>query len=294
MSASVAFVGLGAMGEPMATQLVRRGFAVSVVGHRRREPVERLVALGAKEAATAAAAAASADAVVLMLPGSDDIERVVLGEGNVLGAMRGGTTLVDCSTADAARSRAIARAASERGVAYVDAPVTRGVQGARDGKLAFFIGGDADAIERVRPLLAAMGDTFFLMGPAGAGHATKILVQSLSYATVALVSEALMLGDAQRLPLDTLQQALSAGAGSKALEAFGPRIAARQYAPARVKVGDARSHMDAAQRMAAASGCARDVHAAANAAFARLAERGMAASDIAALAELWPTASGTR
>lgn len=289
MTPRIGFIGLGAMGEPMAAQLVRKGFAVTVAGHRRREPVQRLVALGAKEANAASSAAASADVVVLMLPGSDEIDRVVVGSNGVLGAMLPHATLVDCSTADPARSRALARAASERGVAYVDAPVTRGVQGARDGKLAFFIGGEANIVDAVQPVLSAMGDTFFHMGPAGAGHATKIIVQSLSYATVALVTEALMLGDAQELPLDRLQQALLAGAGSKALEAFGPRIAMRQYAPARVAVGDARSHMESAQRMAEGKDCARAVHAAASELLALLAARGFGASDLSSLAELWPS-----
>jgi 2-hydroxy-3-oxopropionate reductase len=289
MTARVGFVGLGAMGEPMASQLVRRGFAVTVVGHRRREPVERLLALGAAEAATPGAVAANADAVVLMLPDSDAIERVIDGPDGVLASMRRGATLVDCSTADPERSRAVARKAVERGIAYVDAPVTRGVQGARDGKLAFFIGGDEAAIAKVRPVLEAMGDTFLPMGAAGAGHATKIIVQSLSYATVALVNEALMLGAADGLAPAQLQQALLAGAGSKALESFGPRIIGRQYAPARVVVGDACAHMDAARRMAEGKGCARVVHSAAHELLALLVARGLGKSDLAALADLWPT-----
>jgi hypothetical protein len=100
MTRRIGFIGLGAMGEPMATRLVLKGFDVTVVGHRRRDPVERLVALGAKEAHNASALAASSDVVVSMLPGSDAIERVVLGSGGVLAALKPHATLVDCSTAE--------------------------------------------------------------------------------------------------------------------------------------------------------------------------------------------------
>jgi 3-hydroxyisobutyrate dehydrogenase-like beta-hydroxyacid dehydrogenase len=288
MSVRVAFIGLGAMGEPMATNLARRKIPLIVVAHRRREPVDRLVALGALEAPTPAAAAREADVVLLMLPGSDAVAQVAEGPDGLVAAMRSGATLVDCSTADPACSRALAERAVARGLGYVDAPVTRGVQGARDGKLAFYLGGEASTIDAVRPVLEAMGDTFFHMGPAGAGHATKIIVQALSYATVTLVNEALMLGDATGLPLPMLQQALLAGAGSKALESFGPRILSRQHAPARVAIGDACAHLDAARRMAEGKACARGVHAAAHELLSMLAGRGLARSDLAALAEVWP------
>lgn len=285
----IVFVGLGAMGEPMAANLCRRGFAVTVVGHRRPEPAARLAELGATVAATPAAAAAACDVALLMLPDSAAVERVALGDGGLLAALPAGACLVDCTTSDPARSRAVAAAAAARGVAYVDAPVTRGVQGARQGKLAFFVGGEAADLARVQPVLEAMGDTFFHMGGAGAGHATKIIVQALSYSTVALVNEALLLGAVEGLELGRLQQALLAGAGSKALEAFGPRIAERQYTPPRVVLDDACAHLDAARRMAEGKGCARPVHAAAHELLLVLAARGLGRSDLAALAETWPT-----
>jgi len=146
-SPRVAFIGLGAMGEPMAANLVQRGFAVTVVGHRRPEPVARLTALGATASGSARAAVAGRDVVILMLPDSDQVGRVVTGADGILGAMPAGACLVDCSTSDPAHSRAIAESAQQRGIAYVDAPVTRGVQGAKQAKLAFFVGGAPAAVE---------------------------------------------------------------------------------------------------------------------------------------------------
>lgn len=288
----VAFIGLGAMGEPMAGHLLKAGHEVTIVGHRRPEPVARLTALGAQTAATPQAAATGCAAVVLMLPSSEEVRRVVLGSDGVAAAMAGGTCLVDCSTSDPAVTREIAAELGARGIAMVDAPVTRGVQGARDGKLAFFVGGDDAIVARIQPLLAAMGDTFLRMGPVGAGHATKIVVQALSYSTVALVSEALLMGAAAGIELPALQQALLAGAGSKALESFGPRIAARQLAPARVVVADAVRHLDVALRMLHDAGLAHPVHAAAAQMLAQVAASGHARSDLAALRETWPASLG--
>ncbi len=290
----VAFIGLGAMGEPMAGHLLKAGHEVTIVGHRRPEPVARLRELGAKVAATPQEAAAGCAAVVLMLPSSEEVRRVTLGPDGVASAMTAGACLVDCSTSDPAVTLAIAADLAARGIDMVDAPVTRGVQGARDGKLAFFVGGADAAVARIEPLLAAMGDTFLRMGPVGSGHVTKVLVQALSYGTVALVSEALLAGASRGIELPALQEALMAGAGSKALESFGPRIAARQLVPARVVVADAARHLDIALQLLHDAGLARPVHAAAAAMLEQVVARGHAGSDLAALRETWPAGATER
>ena len=285
---NVAFVGLGAMGEPMAANLLKKGFAVTIVGHRRPEPVARLQALGAQVAASAGDAAAASDVVVLMLPGSAEVRRVAIESGGLAERMRRGACVIDCSTSDPQVTGEIAAALGERGIDFVDAPVTRGVAGAKDGKLAFFIGGDASVIARVQPLLAAMGDTFLHVGCIGSGHVTKILVQALSYATVGLVNEALMTGASAGIDLKALQQALLAGAGSKALESFGPRIIERQLEKPRVVVADARRHLDIALRLMRDAGASRTIHGGAAEALAEVAERGHERDDLAALGETWP------
>ncbi len=285
---NVAFIGVGAMGEPMAANLLKRGFPVTVVGHRRPEPVERLGTLGAGVAATPRDACADRDVVVLMLPSSAEVRRVALGPDGLAEHMKRGACLVDCSTSDPQSSQEIAAVLRNRGIDFADAPVTRGVAGAKDGKLAFFIGGDPAVIARVQPVLAAMGDTFLHMGGIGTGHVTKIIVQALSYSTVALVNEALQSGAAAGIELASLQQALLAGAGSKALESFGPRIVERQIANPRVVVADARRHLDIALRMLGDAGVSGSVHAAAAEALAQVVARGHERADLAALGETWP------
>ncbi len=285
----VAFVGLGAMGEPMATNLLKKGFSVTIVGGRRPEPVERLKALGAKVAASPAEAARDCDVAIVVLPSSKEVEAVVAGANGLVEGMAKGSVVVDCTTADPASTRMLGEKLAQKGVGFVDAGLTRGVAGAKAGTLAYFVGGEAADIEKAKPVLEAMGDTFFVMGPLGAGHATKVLSNALSYATVALVGEALMLGGQSGIDQAALQEALMAGAGSKALEAFGPRIIRREYTAPRVTIGNVCAHFGIAKSMADASATPLFVTSAAQEAYRWVAMRGHGADDMSSIAELWST-----
>lgn len=285
----VAFVGLGAMGEPMATNLLKKGFSVTIVGGRRQEPVDRLKRLGAKVAATPAEAARDCDVAVVVLPSSREVEAVVAGKNGLVEGMPKGTVVVDCTTADPASTRVLGEKLAAKGVGFVDAGLTRGVAGAKGGTLAYFVGGAAADIEKAKPVLEGMGDTFFVMGSLGAGHATKVLSNALSYATVALVGEALTLGGKSGVDPAALQQALMAGAGSKALESFGPRITRREYTSPRVTVGNVCAHFGIAKSMADASATPLFVTSAAQEAYRWVAMQGHGADDMASIAELWTT-----
>lgn len=272
----------------MATNLLKKGFPVTVAPNRRREAAERLAALGAKVAQNAADAARDAEVVILMLPSSKEVESTLTGAGNVIGTLPSGSIVLDCSTSDPKSTRKLQEALAAKNVALVDAPVTRGVAGAKQGTLAFFVGGSDADFDRAKPILAAMGDTFHRMGVVGNGHATKLLTNALSYATVALVNETLLLGKAFGLDLADLQPALVSGAGSKALEAFGPRIIAREYAPARVTVGNVRAHLETAFTLAPADKAPLRVFGAARELYEQAGAKGQDSNDMAAIAELWP------
>src|SRR5690606_6956131 len=151
--------------------------------------------------------------------------------GGILAAAASGSLVLDCSTSDRHSTRRLGERLAERGIALVDAGMTRGVAGAKQGTLAFFLGGEAGAIERAMPVLQALGDTFIHVGPLGHGPSAKLISNVLSYGTVALVNEALMLGARAGLDASRLLEALGQGAPSKALESFGPRIAAGDYEP---------------------------------------------------------------
>lgn len=282
----IAFIGLGAMGEPMAANLLSRGFPVTIVKHRRAEPVDRLRQQGARVVDTPAAAAAGCDVAVLMLPSSREVEAVLTGAGGMAAALPPGSLVLDCSTSDPASTRRLAAMLADKKVAIVDAGVTRGVAGAKQAKLAYFVGGAEEDVARVRPVLDAMGDTVFHMGPVGAGHVTKSLSNALSYGTVALVGEMLMIGEKEGIDLKALQEALMAGAASKALESFGPRIIAHEYQPARVSIGNARQHLGVTETLLPKGG-KLTLTVAAHKVFDEAAAKGHDGSDIASIAELW-------
>ncbi|MYZ47597.1 NAD(P)-dependent oxidoreductase [Propylenella binzhouense] len=288
----IIFIGLGAMGEPMAANLLAKGFDLTAVGNRRPEPVARLREQGAKVAADLAEAASGGGIAILMLPSSREVEAVALGDGGLLASLPAGSVVVDCSTSDPESTAALGRKFAARGVAMVDAPVTRGIAGAKQGKLAFFVGGDEADFARVEPALSAMGDTFHRMGALGSGHATKAMTNALSYATVALVGEMLSLGERLGIDLPVLQEALMSGAASKALESFGPRIIARDYAAPRVTIGNVCTHLAIAESMAARAHAQVPVLQAAEKVYRRVSALGHDASDMSSIAELWDGPDG--
>jgi 2-hydroxy-3-oxopropionate reductase len=193
MSGRIGFVGLGVMGLPMARNLVRAGHSL-VVGNRSPDPVRVLEAEGAQPAATPREVAERSDVVITMLPDSAAVREVVLGESGVLAGARSGALLVDMSTIHATVSQEIARAARERGVGALDAPVSGGDVGAENGTLSIMVGGDAADVQRARPLFEVLGTTIVHVGDAGAGQIVKACNQIVVAVTIEAVSEALVLG----------------------------------------------------------------------------------------------------
>jgi 3-hydroxyisobutyrate dehydrogenase-like beta-hydroxyacid dehydrogenase len=287
----VAFIGIGAMGEPMAANLLKKGFDVTVLRHRRAEPASRLQAAGAKVATNAAAAVDGAEAVVLCLPTSREVEEVVLGGHGIVKHLASGTVIVDCSTSDPASTVGLGRRLGAQGVGLVDAGMTRGVAGAKQGTLAFFLGGDERHIGTAMPVLRAMGDTFVRLGPLGHGHTAKVISNVLSYGTVALVNEAFMLGARTGVDSKILYEALMHGASSKALESFGPRIVSGEYDPPRVTVEHVCEDMMLAQSMAAPGHAPVFMLSAAQEIYRLLALRGEGMRDMSVIADLWRAAA---
>ncbi|MEO5695179.1 MAG: NAD(P)-dependent oxidoreductase [Usitatibacter sp.] len=284
----VAFVGLGAMGEPMAANLLKRGTSVTAVAHRRRDALERLEQLGARAASTPQDAGRDADIAVLMLPASSDVESVIFGPSGLASGMREGGLVIDCGTSDPECTRDVAARLHSQGIAMVDAPVSRGVAGARDASLCYFIGGCPEDIERARPVLAQMGNELHVMGSVGSGHAAKLLNNLVSLSTVVLVSEALALGRAAGLDDRTLLAALGAGsASSSILASHGARIAEGQHQPG-FTIDLARKDLALAMALASHRMVPSWVGAAAHQAYVAAAARGRGALDVAAVNELPP------
>jgi len=204
---TIGFIGLGNMGRPMASNLVRKGFTL-VVHDVVSAPVQHLVALGARAAARPADVAAASDVAITMLPDSAVVEQVILGADGLLARMRPGSVVMDMSTIDPLVTDRLAAAAAARQVAFVDAPVGRLASHAERGESLFMVGADAATFERVKPLLDAMGTTIHHCGAVGAGMRTKLVNNYLAIISCQLNAEALALsqrfGLSLRKTLDVL------------------------------------------------------------------------------------------
>jgi 3-hydroxyisobutyrate dehydrogenase len=196
---TIAFIGLGNMGLPMAQNLVKaghtvRGFDVNAAA------AENLAASGGMAAHSIAEACTGADAVITMLPAGEHVDKVYLGADGVLASVTAGTLLIDCSTIDVETARAVAAAAGQHGLDMVDAPVSGGVTGAQAATLTFMVGGSDEAFARAQPILEAMGKTIVHAGGAGNGQAAKICNNMVLGASMIVVCEAFLL--AEKLGLD--------------------------------------------------------------------------------------------
>ncbi len=199
MSERIGFIGLGRMGRPMAANLQRKGFQLTVFDLN-ETPMDILAQLGAAKAASVAEVVENADIVITMLPGSPEVEAVALGPGGILAHGQAGMLIMDMSTVDPASTDKLAAAAGEAGLSLVDAPVGRLASHADDGESLFMVGAaDAD-YDRVRPLLEAMGTTIHHCGAPGTGIRTKLINNFLAIASCQMNAEALAL--ASRFGLD--------------------------------------------------------------------------------------------
>ncbi|MDP1571776.1 MAG: NAD(P)-dependent oxidoreductase [Vicinamibacterales bacterium] len=233
MSDPIGFIGLGAMGLPMARHLLAAGRPL-VVHSRSRGPVDALVAEGARAAASPAEVARQARTIFTMLPDGPDVTQVLEGEHGVFAAMAPHTVIVDSSTIAPETARRLAARATALGAVLLDAPVSGGEIGAIEGTLTFMVGGDAAALDAVRPLLAIMGreDRIVHIGESGAGQIAKACNQLVIGGTMAVVAEAIALARKADVDPAKVRQALLGGfASSRVLEVHGERMIKANYVP---------------------------------------------------------------
>jgi len=212
MKPTVAFIGLGLMGKPMAQNLLRAGFPL-VVWNRTRAKTDDLVRAGAKLAANPREAAAEADVLITIVSDPPALEEVLWGANGAMEGLRAGTLFVDSSTVSPEMARRVAEACEKRGVDFLDAPVTGGTWGAEKGELVFMVGGKAGALERARPVLEAMGKKFVLLGPNGAGQTVKLGMNLLLALEVDAFAEALALVTAAGVPAERLVEVMQSSMG---------------------------------------------------------------------------------
>jgi len=232
MSGTIAFIGLGNMGAPMAANLIEAGYTLTVFDLVEQAMADA-VAQGASQAASAAAAVVDAEIVISMLPAGKHVADLYLASGGLLDAVGDSTLIVDCSTIDAETSRDVAAKAGERGLTMLDAPVSGGVNGAKAGGLTFMVGGETDGVDRAQPLFEVMGKAFFHAGPAGAGQVAKVCNNMLLGILMTGTSEAINLGVANGLDPAVISEIMkNASGGNWALNVYNPYPGVMDKAPA--------------------------------------------------------------
>jgi len=228
---SIAFIGLGVMGKPMAKNLLKAGYKL-IVYDIVREKVDDLVMVGAESAKNCSEAASRADVIILMVPDSPQVEEVMIGNDGVLEGARIGSIIIDMSSIAPSVDIELEKKGREKDIRMLDAPVSGGEPGAIAGTLAIMVGGDSDAFEEVKDILQVMGKSVVRVGEIGAGQTTKLVNQILVAIHLQAMSEALVFARKAGLDIQKVYEAIKNGlAGSNVLNAKVPLIQKRNFKP---------------------------------------------------------------
>jgi 3-hydroxyisobutyrate dehydrogenase-like beta-hydroxyacid dehydrogenase len=213
------------MGHGAAKNILAKGYALTVAGHRNRAPVDDLVARGAVEAKTAADVARASDIVFMCLPSSVEVEATVYGDDGIVAGAAKGMILVDSTTADPLATRRIGADLAQRGIRMADAPVGRTPKEAEEGKLSTFVGGDPETVRTVRPVIECYADTIIEAGTLSSGHTLKLVNNFISIGTCAIIAEAVATAAKLGVDLQKLYDVVSAGgANSKMFQMVMPWV----------------------------------------------------------------------
>ena len=210
----IGYIGVGLMGHGAAKNILARGYPLTIMGHRNRAPVDDLVALGAREAATPADVARVSDVLFLCLPSTVEVEHAIYGENGVLAGAAKGLIVVDSTTSDPRSTQRIGADLAQRGIRMADSPLGRTPKEAEAGKLSTFVGGDPETVRELRPILECYADTIIEAGALGAGHTLKLVNNFISIGTCAVIAEALATAAKLGVDLRKLYDVVSAGGGN--------------------------------------------------------------------------------
>jgi len=228
---TIAFIGLGVMGAPMATNLVRADY--DVVGfNRSREPIDQLVEAGGRGAESLADAVSEADVVITMVPDSPDVEDAALGEDGIYANAKPGSLHIDCSSISPEVAVRLVEQGAEHDVRVVDAPVSGGESGAVDAELSIMVGGEPADVEEARPILEKVGKTVVHVGPNGSGQTVKAANQLIVAGIIELVAEAIVFLEASGVDTEAAVEVLAGGlAGNQILDRKAAGMLKREFEP---------------------------------------------------------------
>jgi 3-hydroxyisobutyrate dehydrogenase-like beta-hydroxyacid dehydrogenase len=286
MKPTVGLIGLGLMGKPMGRNLLKAGFPL-VVWNRTRAKAEDLVGGGAKLAGSPREAAAEADVLITIVSDPPALEEILWGANGALEGLRRHCVFIDSSTISPDLACRVAEACAERGVDFLDAPVTGGTWGAEKGELVFMVGGKAEVLDTAKPVLAAMGHRFFLLGPNGAGQTVKLAMNLILALEVEALAEAVALVTAAGVPGDRLIDVMqSSMARAPVLDVKAPLILKNEFPPSfplRLMHKDMRLALELARK----EGVALPAGAAAYATYTAVKDASKDDPDYAAVARFW-------
>jgi 3-hydroxyisobutyrate dehydrogenase-like beta-hydroxyacid dehydrogenase len=208
---NIGFLGLGLMGHGIAKNLLAKGHALTFKAHRRRERLDDLFELGAKEVDRVAAVADGAELVFLCVTGSTEVESLVYGDDGLLGAARPGLRVIDCSTAEPSSTARIRADFAARGTRFIDAPLARTPKEAEEGRLNIMVGAERDDFVAIEPVLRAFCENVIHVGPPGHGHVLKLVNNMLAMSQAAAIAEAVAVAAKSGLDLQKLFEVVSAG-----------------------------------------------------------------------------------
>lgn len=231
MTEKIGFIGLGIMGAGMVSNLLKAGFPVTV-WNRTPQRAEPLLQQGATWADSPAEVAKQTDIIMICVSDTPDVQAVILGGNGVIHRAKAGALVIDCSTISPQATREIADQLTAQGIAMLDAPVSGGSEGAKNGTLSIMVGGDEADFARATPIFNAIGKTLTYVGGHGAGQTVKLVNQIVVVVNMLAVSEGLLLAEAGGLDLDKVLSAISGGAaGSWMLSNRGPQVVADDWRP---------------------------------------------------------------
>ncbi len=257
---AIGMIGIGLMGNGIARNILKHGYALTVLEHVGNQPLDELLSASARTAASVAQVASNCDVLILCVTGSPQVEAVLLGEGGALNSIRRGALIVDCSTAIPTSTERVAQAVIAAGGRFVDAPMTRTAKEAHEGRLNLLVGGDQKDFDEVRPLLACFAENITHCGPVGAGHRMKLLHNSVSLGFIALLAE--VAACAQRSDVDphVFVEVLTKGGGaSAALERLKPFILRGDSSGLKFAMGNAQKDLSYYNEMATDSAAAAEI-----------------------------------
>jgi 3-hydroxyisobutyrate dehydrogenase-like beta-hydroxyacid dehydrogenase len=240
MMKNIGLIGAGLMGHGIASNLLKKGYALTVLEHAGNQPLDVLLAAGARTATTPALLAQQSELIILCVTGSPQVEEVLLSKGGVLSALKPGTVVVDCSTAVPTSTERMAQAVVQAGGIFMDAPMTRTAKEAAEGRLNLLVGADADVLARCMPVLQCFAENIVHAGLVGAGHRMKLLHNYVSLGMATLLAEAAACAQRSGVAMETFVEVLAkGGGGGAALERMKPYLLAHDPSGLRFSVSNA-------------------------------------------------------